>query len=140
MAKRLIPKGLTNALRRTYIGIRVITGGIDPEELVLEIASHQDTEEHLRSVIQKLQMERQYWYELWSTEGRQYHAAQHKLIEDITNVRRKYGDKNADKLMELEMRAEQQRHELLVDPKKHPSPAVKTELKEVSAPPAAVDA
>lgn len=122
-------------LTRVLVAYRVMRGTLEVETLTEQLQLHRDLVERLYKVIDRVQTERQYWHELWNAEGREYHAAQHRLIDEITNLRRKNGDATADKMRELELFAERQRHELLVAPAHHPTPAIKTPLEHIDCPP-----
>lgn len=123
------------AFRKVFLVYEVLAGRLDVNAMVLEVERLTDQVDKLYKIIDKVQLERQYWHDIWRAEGREYHAAQHRLIEEVTNLRRKLGDPHADALRDLEFAAERQRHELLVDPPFHPTPSVKTPLGKVDSPP-----
>lgn len=122
-------------LEKLFVANRVLRGTLEVQSLTEEIEGQAAVIDRLYKVIAQVQSERQYWHDLWRAEGREYHAAQHRLIDEITNLRRKHGEANADKLRDLELLAERQRHEAVVVPPKHPVKGVQTELEHIDCPP-----
>jgi hypothetical protein len=121
-------------LRKAYVAFQVLRGRRD--DPIAELEQSLRTEDALRKVLERTQDERQYWYDLWFQHSREYHNAQSQLLSEINELRRKLGMPDADKLGELEKRAEDQRHARLVEPRKHPVPGVKSPLKKIEPPPA----
>jgi hypothetical protein len=92
-------------------------------------------EQTLRKVIDKTQMERDYWYKLWFRMGTEFQAGQAALIEELDSIRRKVGVADADKLKELAKLSMQESVNTFVAPKSHPTPAVDSPLASIACPP-----
>lgn len=105
------------------------------EELIENLEKYSELETRLRSVIDKTQTERDYWYKLWFRMGTEFQAGQSALIDEVDVLRRKLGMPDADKLKELADKANGETERLFVKPEKHPSPVVSTPLEEVDCPP-----
>jgi len=92
-------------------------------------------ETSLRKVIDKTQMERDYWYKLWFRMGTEFQAGQAALIDELDSIRRKLGVADADKLKELAKLSMQESVNTFVSPKSHPTPAVESPLIHIACPP-----
>lgn len=84
----------------------------------------------LRDSIYNIHEQRQYWFNLWFTMGREFENAQNTLIDEINTLRQKLGN-TQDKWEEIQKKAF---HERFVDPPKHPVPGIKTEAKNITNP------
>jgi hypothetical protein len=118
--------------KRWTLAMGAITGDLDGVHDVIEkLKESEALNERLRIVISRIHDERQYWYALWFSQGKEFENSLNMMIHEINNLRKKAGV-DGEKWEEIARQAFHDRH---VGPKKHPVPGITTELKDISSPP-----
>jgi hypothetical protein len=96
------------------------------------VAEKEEVIARLRQALDRLHKERQYWYDLWMSMGREFEAGQNALMEEIDNLNKKLGKTEPSVYKDLVKKSFHDRH---VDPPRHPVPGVKTDLASIPSPP-----
>ena len=118
--------------RRVLLCREALAGRLDNVHLLaIKLEETEERAENTRRVMLQIHEERQYWYNLWFTMGREFENGQNALIEEIGNLRQRVGH-TGDKWEELVKKSFHARH---VEPAVHPVPGVRTDLKHVPSPP-----
>ena len=117
--------------RRLALAYDALTGRLyDVHDAAEKLRASETLVQHLREVIDKVHVQRQYWYDVWFSQGSEFENSMSAMMNEINALRAKLGIKG-EKWEEV-VKAYHQRH---VAPPSHPIPKIATELKQVPAPP-----
>ena len=126
--------------KRVVLAVGALTGKLDHVQDIASVLKRygESIEENdalvgrLRRTVERVHAERQYWYDTWFAQGKEFEAAMTHLCEEIDSRGQKLHIKEKYFDGELLKKAFHQRH---VQPPSHPIPNSHTELKQVDAPP-----
>lgn len=118
--------------KRLVLAFGALKGDLDGvHDLIGRVKAAEALELKLRVVIGKVHNERQYWYALWFSQGREFESSLNAMIEEINTLRLKAGI-TGEKWAEI---ARDQYHRRHVDPPSHPVPGIQTDEKTIESPP-----
>jgi hypothetical protein len=120
------------AARRIMIAALALVGKLDADvDMAQTVAAREATIAQLRTVIRSVHEQRQYWFNLWFTMGREFEVTQESLIKEIDELRSKLGMSDS-KYQDLIKHAF---HDKYVAPAAHPVSGIRTETSSIDVPP-----
>lgn len=126
---------LKTAVSRVLLAKACLLGRLDDAPaLGARLVEIQAELEGARRALWRVHEERQYWYSLWFTMGREFENAQTTLCDEIDQLRRKLGIEGT----KWEEIVKKGLHDQFVEPKSHPVKGIRTEIKTpIASPPQA---